>query len=498
MSSSRRKLSGRRLVPSNRELVEDKLAAGDYTPEYNDSAQPLLGVVEQQHYEHEEPVLVAAKPSLLSIDTARHHGHAPRAGDIDEYQHFRDTTVIPLSKESVARESKEEPSFGVAGVARTPGDMLIEARKSKGMTIAQVANELHLKEDIVSALEEDRNEDIPGTTYARGYLRTYGRYLDIDDNLIAAWFADGDSASEENPAKITNTSSSATSKHRTRGLGSVMLLLVTLSIGTALWFGYQQDWFSGAIAGKSTDSSNRVRLGPSGDRPQSVSVDDQNEILNADTTTVEPAVAQEQNVETVEAEAIDDSVRETVLRANSSEEINFGSNENDLAQPPSEPVNTQIDSNSQPLGDAGVQISNPEQSPEAVESTEATTTTIGTDVAEVASVDAEPENAPGSSSPGEDNYTTVATGASNAVEATVVLRGKADSWVEVSDASGRKIFLDMVHTNETYNVVGTPPFRLLIGNAPGIDVEYEGFWVDVLGNTNDNNIARLILGQQSG
>jgi len=346
--------------------------------------------------------------------------------------------------------------------------MLVEARKAKNFSIAEVADGLNLKADVVQALEEDRSEDIPGTTYARGYLRTYARYLSIDDNLIASWFEDSSSSGEERPAQITNTRSSATEKHRTRGFGPVMMLLATVSIVSALWFGYQQDWFSRAIADKPGDAVNRVKLGPAGDRPESVELNTQNEIIKDS----EQAVAVSESSEPAQpAAARPVEETEAVLRANDSQEINFGSTV-DSAQPPSEPVDTQIETGSQPLGDSGVQPPTSQQRSEPslaeaelpepqAESAPTSSPSVESNVTEVAAVTVdssatESSAVVSSTVSAEDNYRAVATGASATSEATVVLRGKSDSWVEVSDASGHKIFLDMVHTNETYNVVGTP------------------------------------------
>lgn len=56
----------------------------------------------------------------------------------------------------------------------------------------------------------------------------------------------------------------------------------------------------------------------------------------------------------------------------------------------------------------------------------------------------------------------------------LVLRCHADSWVEVRDASGRRLVYDLLHAGDVRRVTGTPPFRVLIGNAGAVQMEWDG------------------------
>lgn len=59
-------------------------------------------------------------------------------------------------------------------------------------------------------------------------------------------------------------------------------------------------------------------------------------------------------------------------------------------------------------------------------------------------------------------------------QAQVTLRYSADSWTEVYDASGARLFYDVGAANSVQTVVGTPPLRVVLGNASGVSVEYNG------------------------
>jgi hypothetical protein len=56
----------------------------------------------------------------------------------------------------------------------------------------------------------------------------------------------------------------------------------------------------------------------------------------------------------------------------------------------------------------------------------------------------------------------------------VTLRYSSDSWTEVYDSSGARLFYDVGAANSVRTVVGTPPLRVVLGNAAGVAVEYNG------------------------
>jgi len=61
----------------------------------------------------------------------------------------------------------------------------------------------------------------------------------------------------------------------------------------------------------------------------------------------------------------------------------------------------------------------------------------------------------------------------------VTLRYSADSWTEVYDASGARLFYDVGAANSVRSVVGTPPLRVVLGNAAGVTVEFNGHGVPI-------------------
>lgn len=80
------------------------------------------------------------------------------------------------------------------------GQDLRNARLRRGDEIAAVSRALKIRKDHLEALEDDRPEDLPGRTYALGFVRSYAQYLGLDANEFAARYkhdAAGRAAEEE-------------------------------------------------------------------------------------------------------------------------------------------------------------------------------------------------------------------------------------------------------------------------------------------------------------
>lgn len=71
------------------------------------------------------------------------------------------------------------------------------------------------------------------------------------------------------------------------------------------------------------------------------------------------------------------------------------------------------------------------------------------------------------------------------------LRSRSVSWVEVTDHSGRRLVYELVSPGPERTVRGQPPLRLLLGNAPAVDVIYNGAPVSLPAG---QHVVRMMLG----
>jgi cytoskeleton protein RodZ len=65
------------------------------------------------------------------------------------------------------------------------GKKLHEARARKKLSLLQVEEATKIRGRYLGAIENDDWDQLPGDTYARAFIRTYGRYLGLDGDRLA-------------------------------------------------------------------------------------------------------------------------------------------------------------------------------------------------------------------------------------------------------------------------------------------------------------------------
>jgi transcriptional regulator with XRE-family HTH domain len=69
-------------------------------------------------------------------------------------------------------------------MAKRLGQALREARLQRGIDLTEVERVTKVRVKFLRAMEEDRWDDLPPRAYARSFLQTYARYLDLDDEAL--------------------------------------------------------------------------------------------------------------------------------------------------------------------------------------------------------------------------------------------------------------------------------------------------------------------------
>jgi cytoskeleton protein RodZ len=68
-----------------------------------------------------------------------------------------------------------------------------------------------------------------------------------------------------------------------------------------------------------------------------------------------------------------------------------------------------------------------------------------------------------------------------------------DSWVEVHDAREERLLVGLMREGTERRLSGTPPYRVFLGNAPGVRVQIEGQDYDASRHARADNTARFVL-----
>ena len=75
-----------------------------------------------------------------------------------------------------------------APMGNNPGETLRKAREDKGLTLSAVAQQLNLTERALARIEAGDFSQLPGHTFARGYVRAYAKLLGLDQTRLVQEF----------------------------------------------------------------------------------------------------------------------------------------------------------------------------------------------------------------------------------------------------------------------------------------------------------------------
>ncbi|MBI2012640.1 helix-turn-helix domain-containing protein [Candidatus Curtissbacteria bacterium] len=69
---------------------------------------------------------------------------------------------------------------------KTSGELLREARKSKRISLATAAADLHLKKENLEAIEGGNWPSLPEPTFVKGFIKSYAQYLGLSTDHVLA------------------------------------------------------------------------------------------------------------------------------------------------------------------------------------------------------------------------------------------------------------------------------------------------------------------------
>jgi len=95
---------------------------------------------------------------------------------------FERKMMLPIKLKSQSSKSNE---IAANTTEILFGEALQEARHKSKQSLSQISSLLRIRHDYLKAIENGTPDDIPGTTYAIGFIKSYSNYLGIDpENYI--------------------------------------------------------------------------------------------------------------------------------------------------------------------------------------------------------------------------------------------------------------------------------------------------------------------------
>ncbi|WP_416411896.1 cytoskeleton protein RodZ [Pantoea sp. App145] len=331
------------------------------------------------------------------------------------------------------------------------GERLRLAREQMGLTQQNVAERLCLKLSTVRDIEEDKSPADLASTFLRGYIRSYARLVHVPEDDLLPMMA---KQAPVRAAKIEPMQSFSLGKRRKKRDGWLMIftwlvIFVVIGLTGAWWWqnhkASQEDLVSMADqnGSNSGDNSQSIPLGDSSSNDAPTDAD-----TNAAGTPIDNgagAVATPNN--NTSAPAASSNAPAAASSAPAAQ-----SSDNAVVAPSQAPVDS---------------TPPPATSP-----------------------------APANSVAGQLPTGSAGVSQTSADPNALVMNFNADCWLEVTDASGKKLFSGLQRSGGKLSLSGQAPYRLKIGAPAAVQVQYQNQPVDLSRFIRNNQVARLTVGAQ--
>ncbi|MDH5931603.1 cytoskeleton protein RodZ [Vibrio splendidus] len=182
------------------------------------------------------------------------------------------------------------------------GTLLKNKRESLGLTQKQISDRLKLRVTLIQQIEENQFESDQVATFMRGYIRSYAKYVNLDEKVVLNALHHSGDAQHQEQEMLSFSRKTKTEKHNSR------IMLLTWSIFAVIvgisslwwWQNQQQDTLSQSLA--NTESSEELVVEESLD-PELTSLEVIEAEQNAETSPVT-----ENSDELTEVSSAEDSI----------------------------------------------------------------------------------------------------------------------------------------------------------------------------------------------
>ena len=120
--------------------------------------------------------------------------------------------------------------------ALRPGDMLRQAREQLGYSQLDIANRLRLRLSVINDIESNCFDSEKISTFTRGYVRSYAKYVGLDDVAVVALLDDYGHSKPKAQEMQSFSRRTNREAHDSRIMGLTWILAVIFVGVTAVWW----------------------------------------------------------------------------------------------------------------------------------------------------------------------------------------------------------------------------------------------------------------------
>jgi cytoskeleton protein RodZ len=360
------------------------------------------------------------------------------------------------------------------------GELLRMTRERQGQELQSVANQLRIRLAYLQAIEDGRFRDLPGSTYAVGFVRSYADYLGLDGGDVVRRFRE-EAARVHGRPKLVFPAVSAEGK--IPGAAVLLLSAVGAAIVYGAWYylSSSEDRDLQLIA----EVPDRLVALPPGEtspgEPVTVPAP-AGDAIGGSPAAVPSVGAPVQHGSTATAQASE------ALDVSPPSDEGPIAPDPDASVPVSPPVADSAASAAQPTA-AGAEEPPPAEQPQAAlvtvpsagsstpPSAPAASAPPAADATAPPSIPAAPP-APTETPAAPQQEAALSAGG----EKGIVLEARLDSWIQILDGKGQTVVDRILRAGERYVVPAGPGLVLTTGNAGGLDMFVDGQRTPPLGD----------------
>jgi cytoskeleton protein RodZ len=360
--------------------------------------------------------------------------------------------------------SIQQESAEVTNLRPSVGDELRMRREEAGHSLADLAEALRIQRRYLEALEDGRIDDLPGTVYALGFLRTYAEYYGLDGDAYVTRFkeeTEGRRRSQEyvlpEPLEEARVPTAA-----------IALIGIVLAVGAiVIWYSMRPAEVDtvGAVPEVPTNLAAPVQETASESKPAETA-----EVPEPAPTPEQPAPTPEQPAETPEQPAETPEPAEEAAATTASTETEVPPLAPASAEPPAAQPEPAAEAAAAPAARTETPEISGQPSPPAAEAEPPAVTTSETTPPDLSGQADEGEQVP--------HVPQVFGGTA---DPRIVITATDDSWLEISDADGNRLMSRTLRAGDSYRVPNREGLVFVTGNAGGLSIAVDGEAVPALG-----------------
>lgn len=321
--------------------------------------------------------------------------------------------------------------------------LLRDTRISQGRDIAAVATTLRIRQPYLQAIEDGRFQDLPGSTYAVGFVRGYAEFLGLDGPEIVRRFKQENS---DLAGRAELVFPSATSGGGIPTGALLGLAVVGALVAYGAWYFLQDRNETVAEAVPPLPERLAAMLHKPVDNPA------------GNPASPAPAASSSANP------PAQDTMTQQTMAATPPAPVGQPAPQSQPAAPQSPPVAAQPQPQPQPQ--VQPQPAAPQAAPQAAP-------------------------APAGDNPGATASASPETPAADAPKAEKVvwktskrvrLKASADCWIKIRDAEGKVVLSRLLHAGDSFAPPGNAGLTMTVGNAGALVVALDGKDLPPLGN----------------